>query len=480
MIRIAIRRLVRLALASLFAAAARGHASGQEAFTSGADQRESVMITVYNQNFGLVRETRRLDLASGRSFLEFADVASTIQPETVHITSLSGRPLAVLEQNYRYDLLSPQKLLEKYVGREVTVYRSNPVTGEELPVRATVLSVNQGPVLRIGDEITFNYPGRFSFPEVPDNLISKPTLVWMLDGREERPRVEVSYLAGSLNWRADYVLVMNEDDSEGSLVGWVTLDNQSGASYENATLKLVAGDVQRVSGNQPREQLYRGAAMAADALEQEAFLEESFFEYHLYTLSRPATVLNNEKKQVTLLEADGFDVTKRFIYYGASQYYRSQWGQPFQNQKVGVYLDFENDEENGLGMPLPKGVVRVYKRDGSGAQQFVGEDLIDHTPRDERVRIKMGEAFDVIGDRRQTEYDVISSCVTESAWEIELRNHKDEDITVQVVEPVGGDWTLLESSHRPDRIDAFTFSFDAVVPARGETTVSYRVRVRWC
>lgn len=469
------------AIGTLMTIAVCAAAQEGSAFRSDASDRESVTITVYNQNFGLVRETRDLALRPGRLTLEFADVASSLQPETVHITSLSGGTLGVLEQNYRYDLLSPQKLLEKYVGRTVTVYRWNSVTGEDEALPAEVLSVNQGPVLRIGDEITFNYPGRFGFPEVPENLIAEPTLLWLLDSRASSPRVEVSYLTQGLNWKADYVMVLNENDTEGGLTGWVTLTNQSGTAYEDATLKLVAGDVQRVSGDPRRRgELMARAAMAMDASEQEGFLEESFFEYHLYTLGRPTTVRHNEQKQVTLLESSGFAVDKRFIYYGASHYYRSQWGEPFQNQKVGVYLDFQNSEENDLGMPLPKGVVRVYKRDGTGAQQFVGEDLIDHSPRDERVRIKMGEAFDVVGDRRQTDYDVLSSCVVEMDWEIELRNHKDDDVAVQVIEPVGGDWTLLTASHEATRIDARTFSFDVDIPSRDETTVSYRVRVRWC
>ena len=218
-----------------------------ERHRSTADQRESVAITVYNQNFGLVREIRELDLSRGLIDLEFADVASGIQPETVHIRPLGGPGIRVLEQNYQYDLLNPQKLLEKYVGRAVTVYRTNPSTGVEEAVQAEVMSVNGGPILRIGGEITFNYPGRFGFPSLPDNLIAEPTLLWRLDAAGTRQRVEVSYLTSSLNWKSDYVMVLDEDDSAADLTGWVTLINQSGATYEGARLQLVAGDVQRVS-----------------------------------------------------------------------------------------------------------------------------------------------------------------------------------------------------------------------------------------
>jgi hypothetical protein len=448
--------------------------------TSSARDRDSISITVYNQNFGLVREIRTLDLSSGRLNLEFGDVASAIQPETVHIRPLGGRPLSVLEQNYQYDLLNPQKLLEKYVGRTVTVYRTNPSTGVEEAVTAEVLSVNGGPILRIDGEITFNYPGRFGFPEMPDNLIAEPTLLWQLEAPGGEQQVEVSYLTRSLNWRADYVMVLNEDDDAADLVGWVTLTNQSGASYDGARLQLVAGDVQRV---QPEMEARESRGLALDEVVVSAapgFTEQGFFEYHLYTLGRPADVVNNEQKQVTLLEAEDFGVRKRLIFRGATYYYRGQYGQVTSNQKVGVFLDFENSEDNGLGMPLPKGTVRVYKRDDSGAQQFIGEDRIDHTPRNETLRIKMGEAFDVVGDRRQVDYDVISRCVSESEWEVTLRNHKDEDVEVRLVEPAGGDWEVVWASHPYERMDAWTFGFVPEVEARGETTVSYRVRVRWC
>ncbi len=446
-----IRKLAAGLVVALFYVAAASMpnpvpAPAQEAprLQSTAGDRESVMITVYNQNFGLVREVRDLSLTRGLVSLEFGDVASSIQPETVHLRALDGGRLTVLEQNYQYDLLSPQKLLEKYVGRTVKVYRWNEVLGQDEMVEAEVLSVNQGTILKIGDEITFNYPGRLAFPEVPDNLIARPTLLWKLDSGSNRQRVETSYLTHNLNWKADYVVVVDENDRRGDITGWVTLTNQSGASYENAQLKLVAGDVQRVSAPNAYGRA-RKSVMAAEMSMDEAFAEEAFFEYHLYTLNRPATVLQVES-----------------------------------NQKVGVFLDFENSEKNGLGMPLPAGVVRVYKSDASGAQQFIGEDRIDHTPRDETVRIKMGEAFDVVGDRRQMDFDIIADCVTESEWEIKLRNHKDEEAEVEVFEPIGADWEILSSSHRATKLDAHTFKFTVKIPPRGEQTIKYRVRVRWC
>lgn len=455
------------------------HGAGDIHVRSTAQARDAVSITVYNQNFGLVREIRTLDLEGGVVSVEYADVASGIQPETVHIRPLGRSPLTVLEQNYQFDLLNPQKLLEKYVGRTVNVYRANPRTGADEMVEAEVLSVNGGPILRVDGEITFNYPGRFGFPELPDNLIAEPTLLWRLDATGGTQQVEVSYLTNSVNWSADYVMVLGEDDDEAALTGWVTLTNQSGATYENATLQLVAGDVRRVSGN--RHEIRTGRMIdVANAAESNGFTEDAFFEYHLYTLGRPADLMNNEQKQVTLLESDGFSVAKKLIFRGAGHYYRGRYGQVASNQKVGVFLDFENSEANGLGMPLPKGTVRVYKRDANGAQQFVGEDLIDHTPRDEELRIKMGEAFDVVGDRRQMDYTVISSCVAESAWRVDLRNHKDEDVEVLLVEPVGGDWEIVSATHAHERRDAWTFTMLPRVEAGGEARVEYRVRARWC
>ena len=446
---------------------------------SGDADRRQVGITVYNQGFGLVREVRELkDLGKGRVALEFRDVASTIQPETVAVKSLGGG-LSVLEQNYRFDLLTPDTLLDKYVGRNVRAYRYHEATGKEDVVDAKVLSVANGAVLQIGNEITFGYPGRLAFPELPPDLIAKPTLVWLVESAQPKQSLEVSYLARGMSWKADYVFVVNDKDDKGDLVGWVTLQNQTGATYRDAELKLVAGDVNRVREEEAGMPM-RAYKSAPAPTGQAAFREEGLFEYHMYTLSRPTTVREKEQKQVTLLEAAGIGVTKKLIFFGQQYWFRSQYGELPKNQKVGVYLDFKNTESNRLGMPLPKGTVRVYKADKSGAKQFVGEDAIDHTPRDEKIRIKMGEAFDVVADRKQMEWRALGNCTSESAWEIELRNHKDEAVRVEVREPAGGDWTIVDSSHPATKEDAQNFTFDVQVPKRGSTKVKYRVRVRWC
>ncbi len=455
---------------------------------STAAQRESVGITVYNSNFGLVREVRNIDVPTGRVELEFRDVASYIQPETVHVKSLTNADsMAIYEQNYRFDLLTPGTLLEKYVGKKVKLYRWNEATNGEDSFDAEVLSVDGGqPVYKIGDRITYGFPGRIAFPDVPANLIAKPTLVWLLGSSVAKQKLEVTYLTNGIGWQADYVLDVDDTDTLGDLKGWVTLRNSSGVAYENAQLKLVAGNVQHFQPPQDQDGAYDAPVMAkASAAAGNAapsFVEEGFFEYHLYSLDQPTTLLDNEQKQVSLLEASGIKLGKKLIFNGSSYAYRSNYSGSWvtQNQKVGVFLDIENKESNHLGMPLPKGALRVYKKDKSGAKQFIGEDSIDHTPRDEKVRIKLGEAFDIVADKKQIDWKPLGTCSSESAYELSLRNHKEKAENVLVVEPAGGDWTIVASSHPSTKESQQVFTFDVPVPAKGEVKVTWRVRVRWC
>jgi len=450
--------------------------------SSGAETREKVAITIYNSNFGLVREQRRLELGQGRIELSYADVSAHIQPETVHLRALDAPDaLEVLEQNYRYDLLTPAKLLEKYVGKQVKVVRYNEKLGTEETKLADVLAVEQGAVLRIDGEIVTGFSGRYVFPDVPPNLVAKPTLVWLLASSAEKQRVEVSYLTQNLSWRADYVLLLDPSDEKGDLTGWVTLTNGTGTTFKNAELKLVAGDVQRVQPpEEPRPEVAYDMVAKPAAPAPPPFRQESLFEYHLYSLQRPTDLLDRETKQVTLLEAHGIKLKKKLQFFGTAYWYTSVYPDLPKNQKVGVYVELDNSEKAGLGMPLPKGTVRVYKADQGGAQQFVGENSIDHTPRDEKVELKLGEAFDVVADRKQTEWKTLGSCASESAWEIELRNHKDSAVSVAVIEPANGDWEIVRASHPAVKKDAQTFEFEVPVPARGATQVTYRVRVRWC
>src|SRR6267378_3219774 len=426
-------RLIALALILVVAATDAGAAVPMS--VTRADQRD-LMVTIYNRNLGLVKDVRDARFPEGATDVRFADVAALIDPTTVHLKSLTDPAgLKILEQNYEYDLLTSEKLLEKYVGRTVRLYQGDGTFHE-----AKLLSTN-GPIFEINGQIHMGQYGRLVLPSIPENLVAQPTLVWLLRNRGAAPhRVEASYLTGGITWKADYVLVLNAGDTASDLTGWVTIDNKSGATYANAALKLVAGDVNRAQDprRQARALELAGRAASADAMRD--FKEEGFFEYHLYTLDGRTTLKDNQTKQLALLAAGDVPVQKRLIYYGAQDYYRTAYGVPVSSQKVGVYLDLKNSKENRLGMPLPKGKVRVYKADAAGSQQFIGEDWIDHTPKDERVRIKMGEAFDVVGERTQRDWKKVGSGVYEVEWEIALRNHKKEDQTVWVIEPIPGDW----------------------------------------
>jgi hypothetical protein len=443
-----------------------------------ADQ-SSVALTIYNSNIALVKDQRDIEFGAGDNILQFMDVAAQIMPATVHIKSLSEtQGLRVLEQNYEYDLLNPGKLLEKYVGKEVKLFDKNYYTGKDEWLVGTLLSTNDGYIYQIGNEIHINPPGRVILPQVPENLMAKPTLVWLLRTvKAGKQKLEASYLTNQITWQADYITVLNADDSKADLSGWVTIDNKSGATYQNATLKLVAGDIHRV---EPEKLYARTMAMeAVPAAAPPQFREEGFFEYHLYTLDRPATVKDNQTKQMTLLSASAIPITKRLIFQGQQVYFYNPYGEgSFPKQKVSVSLEIENSQKNNLGIPLPKGTVRVYKADKDGSLQFIGEDAIDHTAKDEKLTVKMGEAFDVVGTRKQTDFKRIAETVSESAWEIALRNHKTEPATVRVIEPVPGDWEVLSASHKYEKADAHTLHFDVTVPKNGETKITYRVRVK--
>ena len=461
-------------------------AQAQPSNNSTLDNQQNVAITVYNSNIGLVKDTRVLKLPRGTSQLRFMDVAQQINPATVHIKSLTApNALSVIEQSYEYDLLNPAKLLDKYVGREVTlVLRSFENNSEKLtPTRATLLSNNAGQVWQIGNQIVINPTNivETRFDQLPQDLIAKPTLVWTLtNSGVDTHTVEASYLTNGIGWRSDYVVVVNKDDTKADLNGWVTINNNSGTTYKNAELKLVAGDVNRVREDvQTYEMKTARMAQAAPAAAPQ-FQEQSFFEYHLYSLQRPATLKNNETKQINLLSAANFTVKKELVLNGQQFYYQgyNNPGEPIK-EKVGVYVEFKNAKENGLGLPLPAGIVRVYKADAEGAQQFIGENRIDHTPKDERVKIKLGDAFDVVAERKQTDYKVISRRVYEYGYEIRIRNHKEEAITLVVNEPIGGEWEMVNSTFPAEKTAAFAARFNVPVAKDGEAVLSYRVRVKF-
>ncbi len=478
-----------LPLAGIVRTAQAGGA-GQEKASAGAfstttqkDQTE-ISVTVYNSNLALVRDVREIRLQPGTFPLHFEDVAASINPATVHFRSLTDpAKLNVVEQNYEYDLLDPQKLLQKYVGREVTLLQRETDAGSTrwVETKALLLADNNGPVWKIGDQIVTGMSAdSYRFPDLPENLYSRPTLVWTLDNRgANAQRVEASYLTSNMNWNADYVLTVGRDEKSADLDGWVTLVNNSGAAYNNARLQLVAGELHRAG-------VVRGvisgvaAAKEAVAAPPPQFEQEGFSEYHLYTLQRRTSIQNNESKQISLLTGTNIPVEKYLAVEGQAYYYRSPQGigNPIP-QTVKVFYRFKNDEKSGLGMPLPAGTVRVYQADSKGGTQFAGEDTITHTPKDETLRIYVGNAFDVVCERKQTDYKKLASNLFEMEYQISLRNHKDGPVNVEVREPVGGDWEVVNSNYNWTKLDASTIGFTIPVEKDGSATLDYRVRVKW-
>jgi hypothetical protein len=460
--------------------AARAAAGDQS--TSLGDQTD-LNVTVYNSNIALVRDVRQLALPSGTFRLKFMDIAATVNPATVHFRSLiDPEKLVVIEQNYEYDLLEPAKLLHKYVGKEVTLvraYQDNGTTKRE-EIKATLLSDNNGPVWKIGNDIvTGMFAESYRFPEVPANLYDRPTLLMSLENSGARKhQIEASYLAGNLSWNADYVLTVARDDKAADLDGWVTVVNNSGTAFRNARLQLVAGELNRLPVNARSDMELRAPMAAAKAVQQ--FQQESFSEYHLYSLGRKTSVEDKETKQISLLQGSGVPVEKIFVVNGQNYYYHNAQnpGAPLKDP-VMVYYKFKNEEKSGLGIPLPAGNVRVYQKDSKGGILFAGEDRIDHTPKDENINIHIGNAFDVVAEHKQTDYKRIDTHTWEMEFEVTLRNHKDASVIVQVNEPIGGDWEMLSSTYKYTKTAAFAAQFNVPVAKDGTSVLKYRIRARW-
>jgi hypothetical protein len=433
-------------------------------------EKESVALSVYNLDLALVKDVRRLSLTMGTSEVRLDDVASSIDPTSVHFAALDHPgAVAVLEQNYQYDLADADRILDRYLNHPVTVVLKEGDTRE-----GVLLSFSDsGLVLDAGGDgaviVNRAEVRDMRLGQIPGGLVVKPTLVWTLaSDRAGDERCELSYLTESISWHAEYVAVVSAQDDALTLDGWVSLDNKSGATYENAKLKLVAGDVNRVQ--EPSYMRMRSVALAdmARAPERRGFEERDFFEYHIYTLARPATVADRETKQLSLFPAASASVEKVLTYDGARN-----------DKKVTVRLEFKNAKDNGLGMALPAGKVRVYKEDQDGALEFVGEDRIDHTPRDEKVRLLLGSAFDVVGERKRTNFTKLSDSVHEETFEIEIRNHKDKAVKVMIVERLDGDWQMLENSREFEKKEARRVEFPVQVDADGTAKVTYRVRTTW-
>jgi len=469
-------------VATLLLCASQGLALAAPEITVSAQDQQAVSVTIYNKNLALVKDRRHVVIPQGVHTLAFREVSARIKPETV---LLHSGDLRILEQNFEYDLLTPHSLLHKYVGREVSLVKRHPATGEDQMVPAKVLSAGDGVVLQVGDRIETEAVGRLVYPDVPANLRDRPTLTMLVDSTTPGEReAELSYLTGGLSWQADYVAELNAADSQLNLSGWVTLTNESGARYPRARLQLVAGNVNVVQRDIEARAMTKDALPMAMAPAPQAMTEEALFDYHLYSLDRPTDIGEKQKKQVALLQADGVACRKEYLLAGHDYYYTAQAGEIGRKMKVGVFIELINDTASGLGMPIPGGIVRVYKKDGSGFLHFVGEDKVDHTPEKETLRLHLGDAFDVTADKRQTDFKKIEgggryNYAFESAYSLQLNNAKDEQVTVKVREPMPGDWRILDESLPHRKESANTASWQVTVPPKGKTALTYRVRITY-
>lgn len=422
-----------------------------------AQDQKSISLTAYNNNLGVVREIRSIDLEKGINNITFSNVAELIDPTSVHIKLNAN----VLEQNFQYDLVSLEKVLHKYINQNIQLLSSNGelIEGKLLSSfgNQIVLQKKDGGLLMIPNVDKYT----FSVNSLPEGLITKPSLIWMIESKQAgKQDAEITYQTRGVNWHAEYVAVLNRDDSAVDLNAWISLENQSGATYKNAKLKLVAGDVNLVQP-QPRFTGMRKDMMMAEAADQ--FAEKEFFEYHIYDLQRQTTIANNETKQVSLFDALGIKAIKKYVYSSRT------------NNKVSVYIEFDNTEKNNLGMPFPKGKVRVYKSDGSSTE-FIGEDLIDHTPKNEKIKLKIGDAFDLIAEEIQKENNRITDRVYEQVWEIKLKNRKKENVVVEVERFLGNNWEIKNASMEFLKKDSGRIVFNAPVKSDSETVLKYTVR----
>jgi hypothetical protein len=454
-----------------------------EGLSSGPGDRTGLAVTVYNNDLALVKDSRKLRLDKGENRVYWREVAARIQPEAALLRSLDGNRISVLEQNFDFDPLTPQRLLEKSVGKQVEVIRTQPVTGVDSTEFATLLSAKDGVVIKYMNRIETVVPpnGRIVFDSLPPGLHDRPTLSVLFKSEAAGEHgLELSYLTGGLGWKADYVAELTPKEDAMDLNGWATLTNTSGTDYRNASLQLVAGDVNRVRPEMQPRPMVRAMAMAKAAPEPR---QESLYDYHLYTLGRPVTLLDRQTKQLALLSATQVPVHKEYVLRGIDYYYRGQYGDLGQKLKPGIYLEF-TDEGGSLGIPLPGGVVRVYKQDAAGHAQFVGEDRLDPTAKGEKVRLKLGEAFDISAEKTQTEFSKQANYggqggVIDTAYRLDIHNARKETVTVKVVEPIPGEWKMLEESLPHKRESAHTAVWEVPVPAEGKAMLTWKARIHY-
>jgi len=434
----------------------------------GTVSAKDVSVTIYNSNLGVIHETRSLDFKKGMGKISFVDVPSKIDPTSVGFKLADQNKKAViLEQNYSYDLASPDKIYSKYIDKKIDLIDENGTlfSGELLSTggMSSVLRNDNGQVQIIRMEQIVNG----NLPELPEGLVTRPTLFWLYDADfSGKADCEVSYQTRDMKWSAEYVGILNEDEDRLGFNGWASIDNNSGAAYKDATLKLVAGDINRVQpemrGGRSREIAVPDMMMAKSAA---GFEEKEFFEYHLYTLPRKATLADNEIKQISLFDPASTSVTKKYYY------------QPDINARnVKVTVEFTNSEKTGLGIPLPEGRVRIFKADSDGSMILLGEDYINHTPKDEEVKLTVGNAFDISAEQKVLSKDRVSQRVQEQIFQIELRNHKDEDVTIKVQKKLYGDWEIIKNNYEYEKKDANTVEFEVPVKANDKAVIDFLVR----
>lgn len=444
---------------------------------STAKDRKSLEISVYNDNFALVREVRQAALSQGTSSIQYLDVPSFITPETIQVRSLTAPDdLNVLEQDYEHDTLNSQALLDKFVGKKIKLLTWHEYQDRKEITEATLLSNEGEPVYQIGSEIYIGFPGSKILPEIPAGMRAKPAFIWQVENKSAKQHdLEVSYLTSGMGWKMDYVLTLPETGTSAQMSAWVTLNNQTGTDFENAGLRLLAGQVNRVQ-NAPAPRMYAMKAMAMDsAAGGESFQQRPVFEYHAYDLGRKVSLAQNETKQVQFSKTKPVKFSRELRVEGAPYFYAAN--QDKQKVPVQVFIKFDNSKESGLGTPLPQGTVRLYSRDEKSRQAFLGEDFISHTAKNEEVKIRAGESFDVVAERKQTDFKQVTSNTTESEYEIKLKNRKAEDVEVLVIETISGSWQTISQSQQFEKINATTIQTKVKVAKNSEAAVRYRVKV---
>jgi len=470
-------KLKTLFSALLLSTAMAFPALSQETVTLDDSTRSDIRITIYNGNFAAISESRILSVGQGLNRIEFADVSAMIQPETA---LLEGGDFEFIEQNFDYDLLTPQKLIEKAEGKTIIVERLNPATGKVETKEALVLSTNNGVVLQYEDSIEIfgqgGMPEKFTFKEIPDNLRAKPTLSTLVNVKDEDyfGDVHLSYLTGGFVWKADYVGSLNEDETEMDIQAWVTLTNNSGTSFKDVRLQVLAGDVNRVQFSEPK-------TMRADAMEAIVVtgsrIPEAIGDFHLYKIPFATDLRNNQTKQVALFSAEDIPIEKFYVF--------DAQGETETFEPVLVYYEFDNSKDNHLGNPIPAGVFRVYTNDAEGEAQFLGENAVPNTPEDQRVILQTGKAFDVTVEEKQTAYswrdistkDGVKTQEVTTGKKVTFKNAKDEAVTVRFYEHLYGNWEIREESAGHTEEDANAIYWDIEVPAKGEATLTYTKRV---